>query len=414
MHSQEKATSSDRPKPLYGLIAEYDNVDAILAASRKVRDAGYTHWDTHSPFPIHGIERAMGVRMTGLPWIVLICGLTGLTTAVLLQWWTNGVDYPFLISGKPLFGLPAAVPIMFELTILFSAFGAFFGMLALNRLPELHHPLFEHPSFKRATDDRFFLAIESSDPKFGLESTRGLLASTGSTAEVATIYGTGESAALPAWMTRVAIVVPLLLLIPLGQIVIARHSTSPTPRIQVFPDMDQQPKYRNQTQNVFFADGRSARPRVEGTIPRGGLREDQVFFEGKTGPGENDWTSEFPSGIQVDAKLLERGRQRFDITCAVCHGQTGTGDGMVARRAAEKRYTTFVAPTSLHTDYLLTQPVGQTFSSVRKGIRTMPAYAQQLTVEDTWAIVAYVKALQKSQTFPVDQLTDEERRKVQQ
>ncbi|MBK9387921.1 MAG: DUF3341 domain-containing protein [Planctomycetes bacterium] len=406
------AAPAERTRPLYGVIAEYKDVDSLVAAARKVRDAGYTRWDTHTPFPIHGIEGAMGFGMTRLPWFVLCCGLTGLTVAVLLQWWTNAVDYPFLISGKPLFALPPAIPICFELTVLFSAFGTFFGMLGLNKLPMLHHPLFEHEAFKRVTDDRFFLAIESQDPKFGLESTKALLASTGVCADVVAVHGNGDKGVLPNWMKNFAIVMPILLLVPLAWIVTARHSTSPKTRLQVIPDMDQQLKFRNQTRNVFFADQRNERPRVEGTIPRGLLREDQHYYTGKTGPGESDWATKFPAALSLDEAFVARGRERFNITCAACHGQTGVGDGLVSQRATGK-YPSWIPPISLHAENLLAQPVGQTFSSIRNGIRTMPSYAQQLTVEDTWAIVAYVKALQKSQAFPVEKLSPEERQKVQ-
>ncbi len=115
---------------------------------------------------MHGLNDAMGIRTTRLPLVVLGGGLIGGGLALLMQWWMNGVDYKFLISGKPLFGLPANIPIFFELTVLFSALGAFLGMLAFNLLPEYHHPLFSSERFRRATQDRFFISIEARDPKF--------------------------------------------------------------------------------------------------------------------------------------------------------------------------------------------------------------------------------------------------------
>src|SRR5260221_8032217 len=140
---------------LVGLLAEYQNVDQILKAARAVRRAGFTRWDVHSPFPIHGIDYAMGIRPTVLPWLVLGGGLTGLTTAIALQWYCNAFDYKFLISGKPVWSFPANVPIMFELTVLFSALTAVFGMLGLNHLPQLYNPLFKSERFRRATPARF-------------------------------------------------------------------------------------------------------------------------------------------------------------------------------------------------------------------------------------------------------------------
>lgn len=159
----------------YGYIVSFDKVDELLAGARAVRNAGYTRWDAHTPFVIHGLDAAMGVKKTILPYIVFAGGLTGTLAGILLQWWTNAVDYPFLISGKPLFSLPANIPIAFETTILFAAISALIGMLALNGLPRLYHPLFTSRAFKRATDDTFFISIEAADPLFDRNETRRLL-----------------------------------------------------------------------------------------------------------------------------------------------------------------------------------------------------------------------------------------------
>jgi hypothetical protein len=166
---------------LVGLLAEYTNVDQILKAARAVRRAGFTRWDVHSPFPIHGIDYAMGIKPTILPWIVLGMGLTGLASAILLQWYCNAFDYKFPISGKPYWSFPANVPIMFELTVLFSAYTAVFGMLLLNRLPRLYNPLFKHERFRRVTDDRFFVVLDASDPKFDEQASTRLLLDAGAT-----------------------------------------------------------------------------------------------------------------------------------------------------------------------------------------------------------------------------------------
>jgi hypothetical protein len=164
---------------LIGLLAEYPSVDQVLKAARAVRRAGFSRWDVHSPFPIHGIDYAMGIRPTVLPWIVLVGGITGLVSAILLQWYCNAYDYKFLISGKPIWSFPANVPIMFELTVLFSAFTAVFGMLGLNGLPRLYNPLFKSERFRRVTTDRFFIVIDSSDPKFNEQETTRLLTDAG-------------------------------------------------------------------------------------------------------------------------------------------------------------------------------------------------------------------------------------------
>jgi hypothetical protein len=154
------------PPVLVGLIGEFTDVDGVISAARKTRASGYKIWDVHSPFPIHGIDAVIGVRPTILPWIVLGAGLSGLSGGLLLQWFCNAYDYPFLISGKPFFSLPANIPIIFECTVLFSALTAVFGMFALNRLPLLYNPLFKSKRFRRVTDDRFFIFIDASDGKF--------------------------------------------------------------------------------------------------------------------------------------------------------------------------------------------------------------------------------------------------------
>jgi hypothetical protein len=160
------------------MLAEFRSAHDVLHAAEKVREAGYIRWDTHTPFPVHGMDKAMGLKDSRLGWIVLVFALTGLSCAFLMMQWMNGIDYPTVVGDKPPAApetLPSMVPIMFELTILFSAFGAVFGMFGLNGLPRHHHPVFVSDRFRLASDDRFFLSIEAEDPKFDLEKTRELL-----------------------------------------------------------------------------------------------------------------------------------------------------------------------------------------------------------------------------------------------
>ena len=157
---------SDHASVHQGLLAEYQSPDDLLEAARGLREAGYRKLDAHSPFPIHGMDEALRIRPTILPWIVLAAGIIGGVSALAFQWWTNSVDYPYLISGKPLFSLPANIPVTFEVTILLAAFAAFLGMLGLNGLPRLHNPLLHNDAFARVTNDGFFLFVESSDEQY--------------------------------------------------------------------------------------------------------------------------------------------------------------------------------------------------------------------------------------------------------
>jgi hypothetical protein len=159
-------------------LAEYKSAGACLHAAEKLRDAGYTKFDAHTPFPVHGMDRAMGLPDSRVGWIVFVMGLTGTTAAFTMMWWMNGVDYPLIIGGKPPFSIPSMIPIMFELTVLLASFGAVFGMFHLNRLPRHHHPIFESERFKAFSDDRFFVSVEATDPKFRLDKTKELLEGT--------------------------------------------------------------------------------------------------------------------------------------------------------------------------------------------------------------------------------------------
>jgi len=159
----------------YGLLAEFSDPGALLHAAEEVRKAGYRHFDAHSPFPIHGMDRAMGLGNSKVGYLTLLGGATGLGLATWLQWWTSAVDYPLNISGKPFFAIEPSIPIMFELTVLFSALAAVIGMFALNGLPRPYNPLFYSRRFARVTDDAFFLHIAASDAKFDLKQTDDLL-----------------------------------------------------------------------------------------------------------------------------------------------------------------------------------------------------------------------------------------------
>ena len=165
--------------PDYGLLAEFATPADLYRACERVRDAGFTRWDAHTPFPVHGLEGAMGLRRSPLPWIVLVMGLTGAVLGFGLQWWVHGSAYPLVISGKPYVAWPAYIPITFEVAVLFAALGAVGGMFALNKLPMHHHPLFQSKVFERVTDDAFFISIESWDPRFDPSATGQLLESLG-------------------------------------------------------------------------------------------------------------------------------------------------------------------------------------------------------------------------------------------
>jgi mono/diheme cytochrome c family protein len=202
---------------------------------------------------------------------------------------------------------------------------------------------------------------------------------------------------LPRWLLYTVAILVVLSWVPLALIMRARVTTSPLPRIHIVPDMDSQPKYKAQSRNPMFADRRAMRPPVAGAVARGATLGDSALMSGKVG---EDWVEMIP--VEVDRGLLERGRGRYEVYCSPCHGLAGFGDGMVAKRADELLEGTWTPPTSFHTDLLRERPAGHLFNTISNGIRNMPAYGPQIPVEDRWAIVAYVRALQRSQNATVD------------
>jgi hypothetical protein len=169
---------SDNPN-FYGLLAEFDNPSAVKTAAEKVRDAGFQYWDVYTPCPIHGMDDAMGLKPSKVGWYAFVGGATGLTCGMLMIWFMNAVDFPLVVGAKPLFSPLFAFPISYELTILFGSFGSILGMLVSNRLPRWHHPLLKHRRFSQVTHDRFYIVIESGDPKFAESPVRALLEAAG-------------------------------------------------------------------------------------------------------------------------------------------------------------------------------------------------------------------------------------------
>ncbi len=164
---------------IYAVMGEFSDPHDLVVAGRKIREMGYTKLDAMSPFPVHGIDEALGIPYSILGWIVVVIGLCGTATAIGLIWYVGAINYPFVVGGKPFFDVTFSIPITFELTVLCSAFAAFLGMWALNGLPRLYHPSSNYSMAHRATDDRFLLVVEATDPKFDPQRTSEHLRSVG-------------------------------------------------------------------------------------------------------------------------------------------------------------------------------------------------------------------------------------------
>ncbi len=200
----------------------------------------------------------------------------------------------------------------------------------------------------------------------------------------------------------------LLSLVPLVLVARERGVTKTDPRIHLVPDMDSQKKYLPQSANPFFADGRAMRMPVEGTVARGSIDPTSTEATGQDAAGA--WVRR--NAHAVTPELIQRGRERYDIFCAPCHGTAGHGDGMIARRADRLQEGTWTPPTSLHAEIVLAREDGHIFNTITHGIRNMPSYGSQVPVADRWAIVAYIRALQRSQSSPASALAAADREQL--
>ena len=420
------STTHDTPPPdvvpgepeLHGLLAEFDTPGELVEAARKVNAAGYTEFDCYSPFPVHGIDPAMGIKRTILPLLVFGGGFTGAMGGLLLQWYCNAHAWTWNISGKPTWSIPANIPIAYECAILLAVFASFFGMWILNKLPQVWHPFMRPDRFARVTDDAFLLGIEASDERFDSAKTKQLLQDAGAIAIEEVFYDPDpKKKVMPKWVIAFIVSSTAFALIPFAIAAKARNTHSPDPHIHIFPDMDFQPKYKSDTAMDLFTDGRANRGEIPGTVARGPefIQADDVFFRGLEGGGDAArWTNGFPKlypdgrELRVDSDFLARGRNRYDIYCAPCHGYDGRGQGMVPERVKQggglwQARNLVEAPDAQGKGGVVVQmPNGQLFNTISNGYNTMMGYAAQISHADRWAIVAYVRALGRAQNATRD------------
>lgn len=478
--SDHKPVKKVKPPQSFGWMAEYEDENQLLDAARRVRDSGYTRTDAFTPFPVHGIDEALGIKPTVLPWFSLVAGATGTSVALLMQWWMNAVDYPYIISGKPFASWPAFIPVTFELTVLFAAFTTVFAMFGLNGLPKFSNPVFTNPKFDRTTDDRFFLWVDSRDKYFNSEKVKTLLGDT-SPLSIDDVIEDSSPTEVPRGILLTIFALIMVTLIPGAIVLNMRNARSSEPRFHVFFDMDFQPKRKTQAPTTIFADGRVQQPPVPGTIARGDLgltdpydlgympeevavltpesealrfvsyQEQQsegderppspasadddsdaavqadssaddnsgegaasgaeAAEEGAGEVGQADemaaagepnynWITEFP--MPLNDAVYELGRKKYEQNCSVCHGYAGYGDGLVSQRASRLAQGYWVQPTSMHEQRIQEQPVGRIFYTITNGKGKMGGYAASLTPEERWAVVFYVRSLQRSQNAKAD------------
>jgi mono/diheme cytochrome c family protein len=219
---------------------------------------------------------------------------------------------------------------------------------------------------------------------------------------------------MPGWITNAVVVLVAASWIPLAAAYLEREKPNASPRVSIIPDMDSQQKFKAQQANLMFNDKRADRQAVPGTVARGELRADRHYYEGIV---NGQWAPGLPSSVAVSEVTLNRGRDRYNIYCAPCHGYSGHGDGMVAVRATELAESgadmAWTPPKSMHDPVVRQRPDGYFFGVITNGVRNMPPYGPQIDEADRWAIVLYVRALQKTQAAGLGDVAAGERSKLE-
>jgi len=289
-------------------------------------------------------------------------------------------------------------------------------MWILNKLPQVWHPFFRNERFNHVTDDAFLLGIEARDRRFDAEATPKLLKEAGAIA-VENVHLDPDPAnrQMPKWITAFIVASTAFALIPFAIAAKARTSHSPEPHLHIFPDMDFQPKYKSDQPMDLFADGRGNRGEIAGTIARGSLNADDLFYRGleRTDSG-SQWTTGFPKQLEINEQLMKRGKNRFEIYCTPCHGYDGRGMGAVPQRVAQTGGAWLARNlVDASNPVAMNMPNGQLFNTISNGYNTMMGYAAQIPHADRWAIVLYVRALQRSQNASLDDIPSDHRSGMQ-
>jgi len=363
-------------KKIFGVTALFNNPDAIISAARKVADSGFTKWDVNSPYPLHGIDKAMKMKPSTLGFVTLVFGLTGVAVALFFMWWTMSVDYPMVIGGKPYFSLPAFIPVTFEVTVIMATVSSVVAMFAFFfGLPRNAHALHDTEYMKKVSRDHFGIVIESDDPKFDERSTLELLKSLNPISTEIIYHPEKE---------RYPIFEPRFLVFLFGVAMVVSIGTyfmlNKLMYIQPFNWMDEQQKIIPQSKSEFFSDARGMRLPVEGTVARGFI---PYPYMGEATPKEVLSNPYFPT-----KENLELGQRKFLTYCSPCHGNYADGDSRLQGQ--------FPNPPTLHSDRARNFPDGMIYHIITNGQNVMPSYASQVTREERWAIVNYIRVLQRA------------------
>jgi len=363
----------------YAVLGIFDTPDALMQAIPKARAAKLGTVEAYTPYPIHGIDGALGLRKSPLGGMVLVMGILGALTAFGFQYWISAIDYPIITGGKAANSWEAFIPIMFEVTVLFSTFTAGLGMLLLlNKLPFFGHPVLSSKAITGITRDRYALAIEAESEGFNSAAA----------AQALKDAGAAEVEVLPA-PDRSPFLTSDFILRTLGGIFVAclvagigiYLATKWFPLLKPMVYMQDQPRLNAQKPSTFFKDGHGMQQPVAGTVARGHL---------PTATGTQDASASLQNPLPQTQAVFAVGKKAYHNRCEVCHGALGNGQGSLTSAYGGK-------PANLQSQQFRDYPDGKIYWAIVNGKNSMPSHAPYLSESERWSVVHYVRALQRAQ-----------------
>lgn len=368
-------------KIIFSVTGIFDTPDEILHAAEEAEKAGYKKYDINTSYPVHGMSTAMRIGASKLSYVALVFGLTGTTLALLFMWYVSSWDYPMVIGGKPYFSLPAFIPITFEVTVLLASIMTVVAMLfVFFKFPNNSYPLHDTAYMKMVSSDKFGISIQADDPLFDMDKVAAFLQGLGAK-HITPIYYDEEELA-----TRNTVFEPRFLgFLVVVFLVIAGLTYFSLNYMLYWPPFNfmwDQNKLNPQKKSELFSDGFGMRMPVEGTVARG-----YFPFPYK---GDQASASKFLINPLLPTKqVLSLGQVKFNTFCSPCHGYHAKGDSRLRGQ--------FPNPPSLHSEKVRNYRDGDIYYIITEGQNIMPSYAKQITREERWAIIHYIRALQRSQ-----------------
>jgi len=375
-----------RSNKLHSVAAIFDKPDKIIHAAEKVRDGGYKKFDVNTPYPVHGMENAMGLSHSKVGFVTLFFGLFGGSFILLFMWWTLANSYPLFIGGKPFFALPAFIPITFETTVLIGSVATFIALIAVFfKLPFNNHPLHDTNYMKKVSVDRYGINILTEDDKFDKDEILKLFDSLGAES-TELIY---EPKIEKYGMFNVKFIL-LLIFIAAGTSASTYILLNKLMYITPFDWMEFQEKITPQESSLFFADRRSMRDPVNGTVARGFI---PYPYKGVKNPKQVLANPTLPT-----IENLKLGKEKYLTFCSPCHGNFAEGDSRLNGQ--------FPNGPTLHSAKIINYEDGRIYHIITNGQNSMPAYDRQITRQERWAIVDYVRVLQRAENAKKSDLVE--------